>query len=116
MANRNRHKRGDWLAQDDESGLVHYASEMVRRWDGMRVHRRTDEPIPPQWFIRAKNDPKPLSWVRPEQVTSGGCPHPLVLVGGNAYRGPWARLFLKPLGEMQIGCNFVVYPDGFRLP
>jgi hypothetical protein len=55
---------------DDESGLVHYASEMVRIWDGTWRHHKNFETRQPQEFVRAKRDPVPLRHVRPEKKTA----------------------------------------------
>ena len=65
MPVRNTHRRGDYLMVDDESGLTHYASEMVERWDGLFVHRDNNETRHPQWFVKARNDPRALQHVRP---------------------------------------------------
>lgn len=67
MARRGRRKGfrvGDHLVVDDESGFVHYASEMKECWDG--TIRRSDqyEARHPQEFIRAKGDPYPVYPVR----------------------------------------------------
>lgn len=65
---RNRHKRGDYLMRDDESGIVHYASDMVRRWDGHFVHHTQNETRNPQEFVVAKPDPKPLKHISEEPL------------------------------------------------
>ncbi len=63
---RNTHRVGDYLMMDGESGIVHYASEMVRRWDGIMVHWTNNETRHPQEFVRARNDPKVLRDVWPD--------------------------------------------------
>lgn len=68
MPIRNRHRVGDYLMTDDESGLVHYASEMVKIWDGSWRHRKMFETRQPQEFVRALNDPKALRNIRPEKT------------------------------------------------
>jgi hypothetical protein len=62
MPIRNRHKVGDWLVADDESGFVHYASETVQLWDGSRVHKDNYETRNPQEFVRPnyKNEAAPF--------------------------------------------------------
>ncbi len=61
---RNRHKVGDYLMKDDESGFTEYASNMIEQWDG--TYRRDNEPRNPQEFLQARADPEPLSDIRPE--------------------------------------------------
>lgn len=63
---RNTHKIGDHLMVDDESGIVHYASEMVQIWDGSWRHKSNWEPRHPQEFVKAKKDPYPIKNVRPD--------------------------------------------------
>lgn len=63
---RRNFKVGDHLVIDDESGFVHYASEVKQCWDG--TIRRADqyETRHPQEFVRAKSDPYPVSPIRPD--------------------------------------------------
>lgn len=56
--------------RDDESGLVYYASEMRRIWDGSFRHKKMFETRQPQEFVRALNDPVPLRDVRPDPLVS----------------------------------------------
>lgn len=66
MPIRNTHRIGDWLMMDDESGAVHYRSQMRKIWNGTWRHKSQFETRQPQEFIRAKGDPKALTHVRPE--------------------------------------------------
>jgi hypothetical protein len=68
MAFRNTHRVGDWLMLDDESGAVHYRSDMRKIWDGTWRHKSMFETRQPQEFIKARNDPRALRHVRPEPV------------------------------------------------
>jgi len=70
---RNRWRRGKWLVRDDESGFVEYSDRVVRRWDGLYVRKDQDEPIDPQWFIQADSDPKPVPFVRPDELAPPTC-------------------------------------------
>ena len=76
---RNRHKVGDYLMLDDESGFVYYRSDMRRIWDGTFRHKKEFETRQPQEFVYARNDPKALRHIRPEprsaniQATAAGC-------------------------------------------
>jgi hypothetical protein len=66
MPIRRRHKVGDWLVTDDESGIVHYRSEVTERWDGLYVRRDQYETRQPQEFVKAKTDPKAVKPIRPD--------------------------------------------------
>ena len=66
MAWRNTHRVGDYLMRDDESGFVHYRSEMVRLWDGTWRHKDNFETRQPQEFVQARSDPRALRHIRPE--------------------------------------------------
>lgn len=68
MPVRNAHRVGDYLMLDDESGFVHYRSEMLKIWDGTWRHKDNFETRQPQEFIKAKRDPKALRNVRPEPL------------------------------------------------
>lgn len=67
MPIRKKHKVGDWLVEDDESGIVRYRSQMVERWDGLWVRHDQYETRQPQEFVKAKTDPKAVSPIRPEK-------------------------------------------------
>jgi hypothetical protein len=111
---RNRWRRGQWLVRDDESGFVHYADQVVRRWDGMYVRKDQDEPIEPQWFITAESDPTNVPFVRPDQPAGPACKT------GPAYDAanrpiksfPGYNLYVgSSIGSMEIECSFIVFPD-----
>lgn len=68
MSIRNTHRKGDYLLMDGESGLVHYASECVKIWDGTWRHKSNYETRNPQEFVQAGTDPHALSDVRPDGV------------------------------------------------
>jgi hypothetical protein len=96
MAIRNRHKVGDYLMQDDESGFVHYASEMMEIWDGTFRHRNNFETRQPQEFVRAKNDPRALVDVRIEIPSSAAANVESAFVGETGVptpTGPASHLF-----------------------
>jgi hypothetical protein len=69
MAWRNSHRIGDYLMLDDESGRVHYRSEMVEKWNGNWVRKDQFETRQPQEFVKAKADPFPLRHTRPAPVS-----------------------------------------------
>ena len=63
---RNRHKLGDYLLLDDESGFTEYRSNCRQIWDGTWRHKSQFETRQPQEFVRALSDPKALRHIRPE--------------------------------------------------
>ena len=116
---RNRWRRGQWLVRDDESGFVHYADQVVRRWDGMYVRKDQDEPIDPQWFITAESDPTNVPFIRPDQPAGPACKT------GPAYDAanqpiknfPGYNLYVgSSIGSMEIECSFIVFPDSGPYP
>lgn len=116
MASRRRNgfKVGDHLMRDDESGIVHYASDMVRRWDGLWVHHSNNETRNPQEFVRARADPVALQNVRsdlPFDAPDQPITQPL-FIGNTTTKtipGPASHLFEGDgIGAMDIGGNFIV--------
>lgn len=106
---------GDWLVKDDESGFTLYASETVRRWDGLIVRKDQNEPPHPQWFIRAKDDPRPVSPVRTRELAGRICSTVSEYIPGTTTKRPKgaaAHLHIadQGIGSMEIGCSFMVYP------
>jgi len=103
---------GDHLVRCDETGVVHYRSEMVRRWDGALVHRSQWEPRQPQEYVRAYTDPRTARVIRPEppvavpftglEITIGGTNTPFPTTGAAAH------LFDLTLGEMAVGFSWIV--------
>lgn len=109
---RNRHKKGDWLVRCDESGIVDYASNMRRRWDGLWVRKKGYETRHPQEFVMARNDPKPVPVVRddvpypvPNNVVPGFIGQTTIPSGVD---GPADHLFLGGIGAMKVGTSFIV--------
>lgn len=104
---------GDWLVVDDESGHTIYASDSVKRWDGLIVRKDQNEYPHPQWFIRPRNDPKPVPFVRRDRDAAPICTSIGVFYPGTFTRRPkGAASHLKVgdsgIGSMEIGCSFVV--------
>lgn len=102
---------GDYLMVDDESGLTHYASEMVRRWDGLQVHETNNEIRQPQEFVRAYPDPEGLRIIRPTEDVAKPFNVIPTNVGGTdipAPTGPASHLFNPGIGDMVIETSFVV--------
>lgn len=114
MPIRNRHRVGDHLFMDEESGVVGYKSQMVARWDGVWVRRRENEPRHPQEFIYAYNDPRALRDIRDESSFAfcGGSVNTPLKVGATNVKtvlsGPGSKYFDFKIGDMVIGQSFVV--------
>ena len=108
---RRRHKIGDYLLRDDESGVVIYASDSVEIWDGSIVHKSQHETRQPQEFVRAENDPVALTDVRPADPVPIAANLSPTYVGATtveAPRGPAWHLFQPGIGEMRVGITFIV--------
>lgn len=102
---------GDHLMVDDETGKVHYASDMVELWDGRWVHKSHYETRQPQEFVRALNDPEALRDVRPETPTETAFLARTTYIGATtvvASFGPADHIFDPGIGSMAIGRSFIV--------
>lgn len=111
MPVRNRHRVGDYLIRDDESGFTIYKSEAVKIWDGTYRHKRMYETRHPQEFVKAKRDPRALDVVRPEPLVDAPVNAVSTLIGSTAVptpSGPASHLFDPGIGEMKVGSTFVV--------
>lgn len=84
---RNTHRIGDYLATDDESGIVHYASDMARDWDGQWRHKDNLDGRHPQLDVAkaVKRDPRALKDIRPQQTQSDGGANILLENGLNVF-------------------------------
>ena len=111
MPIRNRWKVGDYLMRDDESGRVHYRSEMVRRWDGLFVRKDQYETRQPQEFVHAYADPAALQDVRPDTPQAAVDMFNQTVVGNTSVpipRGPAWHLYNAGIGTWVIETTFVV--------
>ncbi len=111
MPIRNRWISGDYLMRDDESGKIHYRSEMVRRWDGLFVRKDQYETRQPQEFVQARADPAALYDVRPDQAISEPCGDNIEFVGNTTIpvpRGAAWHLYDVGVGDMEIGCSWLI--------
>jgi len=66
MSYQPTYKKGDWLVICDRDGFKYKASEMVREWNGLRVHKSNYEPRHPQEFVRGRKDDSSVPWTRSE--------------------------------------------------
>jgi hypothetical protein len=111
MPNRHRHRVGRYLIVDDESGIVAYDDQIVKRWDGALVRQKAYETRHPQEFVRARNDPKALKDVRPAVPSDPAALGPTFFVGNTnvpAEQGIGYRLTQAGIGQMRVGASFVV--------
>lgn len=116
---RNRWRKGRWLVVDDETGFVRYSDQVTRRWDGMIVDKRNDEPPDPQWFISAKSDPVTVPFIRPESEDGPACTTLSPYNANGTLRSPFPgynQFVATGIGDFEIECSFVVYPDGGPFP
>jgi hypothetical protein len=116
-AGRRNWKNGDWLVQDEESGVVRYASKITRDYLGRLITKGYEDYEHPQNFIKGLNDPKALPFVHPVHEASAICQQFDSIYIGNtsvtAQRdGPADHLFEQGIDEMEIGCSFIIYPEG----
>lgn len=70
----NRYKSGDHLVLCQRTGRVVYASETMREWTGLLVHKSVYEPKHPQLMIRTHSERPPPQPLHPEpaDVEAGG--------------------------------------------
>lgn len=113
MPIRRRHRVGRHLVTDDESGIVYYDDQVQEVWDG--TIRKHYEDRHPQEFVRAGNDPYAVEDTRPVADVAKPCNVAPVLVGGTSIQaktnGPAVHLFQPGVGDAEVGCTLVVYPD-----
>lgn len=108
---RNTHRPGRHLMRDDESGLVHYDDELVKRWDGLYVRRDQYETRHPQEFVKARNDPIQLREIRTDPLVARPTTAEATLIGTTSIStrtGPASHIFSPGIGDMVIGLNFIV--------
>lgn len=65
MPVRRRIRRGDHLVVDDYTGVVIYASQASRDYLGNLTLRSRMDPIQPQLFVKALDDPQPATIINP---------------------------------------------------
>lgn len=87
MPTRNSHRVGDWLAVDDESGLVGYASDFAKDWDGQWRHRDNLDGRHPQLDVQkaVRRDPQALTDIRPQWTHTGAGDQILLEDGLNVF-------------------------------
>lgn len=115
MPVRNRHVSGDYLMVDDITGIVDYASNMSKRWDGLYMRTKdigNEQHRHPQEFVRALGDPMPLQEVRPSTPSERAFLAAPIFVGNSTVRtqtdSPAFHLYDPGIGEMVVGISFLV--------
>ena len=58
----------DWKVTCDRTGKEVYASEVVREWTGLIVHRHDADERHPQDFVKGRKDRQSVRDPRPESV------------------------------------------------
>jgi hypothetical protein len=61
--------KGEWRAVCDSCGFEFLASELKKRWDGMRVCDKDWETRHPQEFVRSRAERAHPEWTRPDTST-----------------------------------------------
>ena len=102
--------------EDEESGKVCYAKDLVRDYRGFFVRKKYADREHPQYFIKGLNDPKPLPYSHPIPSTAHVCNFLPIFVGNTSVTarrdGPADHLFeTSGIGDMSIGCSFIIYPE-----
>lgn len=113
-------KRGDWLVRDEESGFVEYASRLRRDYYGVLKLKKEADPVHPQDFVKAKQDPYIASFPQnPPEITYDTSAYNLGdfvgLTSVTAPFGPATHLYNPSaiagepgIGDMEIGTTFTV--------
>lgn len=109
-------KKGRWLVEDEESGVVCYSDEITRDYRGFLVRKRYADFENPQNFVKGVNDPKAIPFSHPIQVSSHVCTQfDSIYIGNTSVtakrNGPADHLFDEGISEMEIGCSFIIYPE-----
>lgn len=109
-------RKGAWLVEDEESGVVTYSDKVTRDWKGFLVRKRFADYENPQDFVKGLKDPKPIPFSHPPQVDNDVCNQFSSIYVGNTTvtakrTGAADHLFEEGIGEMEIGCSFIIYPE-----
>ncbi|HSN23798.1 MAG TPA: hypothetical protein VLS45_06470 [Methylomicrobium sp.] len=107
---RRRWRRNDHLVIDEETGSVHYRSEMRQRPEtGIWVHKSNWEPRHPQLYIKPRYpDPRPVDLIIPDDksnITNLNLQHAAEISGSGIdfkVYGPAMHLFPPGIGKMMI--------------
>ena len=119
MRKRRGWKKGEWLVRDEESGFVEFGSNFRRDYYGVLKRKDQADPVHPQLFIRAKNDPFITYPQAPvEYVYDVSAYNVSAFVYGTTIpipQGPAYHLFFANagvsdpgIGDMTIGTDFTV--------
>jgi hypothetical protein len=113
---RRNWRKGAWLVEDEESGVVSYSTQITRDYLGNLVRKQYADSEHPQDFVRGLNDPKALPFMHPIPVTSHICNYSSVFIGNTnvtaSRDGPADHLFeASGIGSMSLGCSFIIYPE-----
>lgn len=115
MARRNG-KKGTWLATDDYTGFIKFATKLKLDFWGAYAEKPLKRNL--QEIAKPLNDPEPVPFYRgPNYETSPTCLGELapLYVGLTSIRtnqnnaGIQALDLAPGIGNMQIGCTFQVY-------
>lgn len=117
MARRNQ-RRGDWLVTDDYTGFTQYGSRVKKDFWGNYAVRPLERNL--KEIATPLSDPTPVPFYRgPSYEFTPTCVGELApfyvgntTVPTNPNNAAIQALDLFPaIPNMEIGCNFIVYPD-----
>lgn len=118
MTIRRTFRVGDYLMRDDESGFIHYRSEMRKMWDGSFRHKDNYETRHPQEFVKAKSDPRALNDIRSETAAPSPNNYRTTTVGQTgvaAPTGPASHLYsYAGIGTMIVDGTVAATKFGVR--
>lgn len=109
-------RKGDWLATDDYTGFTRFASELQYDYWGALTKKPLLRNL--QEISSPLNDPEPVAYFRgPNYERTRNCIGEvaplyvgLTTIPTSQNNAAFSALDLKPsLGQMAVGCNFVVY-------
>lgn len=113
MAIRNRHRVGQHLVVDEESGFIHYSDEVTTRWDRVVVAAKNTEPKHPSLYIRVRKEGVVKGPIVPEPLVAFTTVEQQPFVGMSAVTtpiGPASHLF-GWTGSFPQGIGYSIISD-----
>lgn len=112
MTRRNKHRPGQWLVEDEVTGLWHYSSEITRDYLGRLVNAKTEDKRNMQDFVAALRDggPVPFMHIADPVPEPNLCLPDVVAMTSAAINtdSPGYRVQDVGIGDMSVGSTFCV--------
>lgn len=109
---RNRWELGRWLVIDEESGVTRYNDEVRQDVYGRLVTREYADDEHPQDFIKPAKDPEAVPYGNPPNTSLEVCNVEQLFIGETNVprpKSPFSHVYRPTgIGNMEIGCSFVV--------